>query len=312
MLTGWVGFTGADVAQDGKNYKYEEIGGENSKEQLSNYTDVYFCGDEDDGHAKKNKWYKTWRPEQYDAADEDNDQWWYWIDKNGKVYIPSTSDATKVATAYKYQLKDAALEIKNGGDTYKVTKKKVNSKDYFFNENGEMLSDFIHVKHPGSGLLADEVYYLGGSNDGSMKSGSQSVKDDNGDTYKFYFENKSGASKGTGVTGNKNGYLYNKGLLITADDYKYQLAEVLGAQFIVNANGTIQHGNVEYKEDGDVLIDTRKVVDKDDKTIVIYEGVTYNSATGALKNSITGGDLRTFRNDLDIDVNKVMDFSQEN
>ena len=98
----------------------------------------------------------------------------------------------------------------------------------------------------------------------------------------------------------------------TADDYKYQLAEVLGAQFIVNANGTIQHGNVEYKEDGDVLIDTRKVVDKDDKTIVIYEGVTYNSATGALKNSITGGDLRTFRNDLDIDVNKVMDFSQEN
>ncbi len=58
-----------------------------------------------------------------------------------------------------------------------------------------MLSDFIHVKHPGSGLLADEVYYLGGSNDGSMKSGSQSVKDDNGDTYKFYFENKSGASK---------------------------------------------------------------------------------------------------------------------
>ena len=312
MLTGWVGFTGADVAQDGKNYKYEEIGGENSKEQLSNYTDVYFCGDEDDGHAKKNKWYKTWRPEQYDAADEDNDQWWYWIDKNGKVYIPSTSDATKVATAYKYQLKDAALEIKNGGDTYKVTKKKVNSKDYFFNENGEMLSDFIHVKHPGSGLLADEVYYLGGSNDGSMKSGSQSVKDDNGDTYKFYFENKSGASKGTGVTGNKNGYLYNKGLLITADDYKYQLAEVLGAQFIVNANGTIQHGNVEYKEDGDVLIDTRKVVDKDDKTIVIYEGVTYNSATGALKNSITGGDLRTFRNDLDIDVNKGMDFSQEN
>ena len=103
------------------------------------FADVYFCGDEDDGHAKKNKWFKTWRPSEYDAEDDDNDQYWYSIDKNGKVYIPSTSDATKVATAYKYQLKDAALEIKNGGDTYKVTKKKVNSKDYFFNENGEML-----------------------------------------------------------------------------------------------------------------------------------------------------------------------------
>ena len=268
MLSGWVAYT--DSNEDGKK-GYIEIGDEDSEYKLSKFDgkDVYFCGDEDDGHAKKNKWIKTWRPSELDEADEDNDQYWYWIDKNGKVYIPSSSDATKVATAYKYKLKDAALEIQNSGDAINVIKKKVNSKDYFFNENGEMVSYFIHVTDAKSSGLVNGVYYFGGKNDGSMKTGSQSVKDDNGDTYKFYFENKTGTDKGVGITGNKNGYLYNNGLLITADDYKYQVAEILGKKFIVNSNGSIQHGNVEYKEDGDVLIDTRKVVDKDDKNIVL-------------------------------------------
>ncbi len=309
MLNGWVAYT--DSNDDGKP-GYIKIGDEDSEYKLKSFDDkdVYFCGDEDDGHAKKNKWIKAWRPSELDEADEDNDQYWYWIDKNGKVYIPSSSDATKVATAYKYKLKDAALEIQNSGNAINVIKKKVNSKDYFFNENGEMVSYFIHVTDAKSSGLVNGVYYFGGENDGSMKTGSQSVKDDNGDTYKFYFENKTGTNKGVGITGNKNGYLYNNGLLITADDYKYQVAEILGKKFIVNSNGSIQHGNVEYKEDGDVLIDTRKVVDKDNNNAVIYNAVTYNNATGATKNCITGGDLRN--NVEEIDVNKVMNFNAEN
>lgn len=67
------------------------------------FADVYFCGDEDDGHAKKNKWFKTWRPSEYDAEDDDNDQYWYSIDKNGKVYIPSQSNASKLAYGVKYK-----------------------------------------------------------------------------------------------------------------------------------------------------------------------------------------------------------------
>ena len=47
-----------------------------------------------------------------------------------------------------------------------------------------------------------------------------------------------------------------KGLLLTADDYKYQIATVDNVHFfIVNKNGSIQHSCVEYKEDSDVLID---------------------------------------------------------
>ena len=109
------------------------------------------------------------------------------------------------------------------------------------------------------------MYYFGGDDDGSMKTGSQSVKDDNGDSYKFFFENKTtGNTKGLGITGNKSGYLYFKGLLIKADDYKYQLATITDENgvehtFIVNKNGSIQKNRVDYKEDNEVLFTTKNL-----------------------------------------------------
>ena len=50
--------------------------------------DVYYCGDEDDGHAKKNKWLKTWLPQ--DTNEEEDDQKWFWFDKNGELFRTST------------------------------------------------------------------------------------------------------------------------------------------------------------------------------------------------------------------------------
>ena len=111
------------------------------------------------------------------------------------------------------------------------------------------------------------MYYFGGSDDGSMKTGSQTIKDDNGDSFKFYFGTKdngtTGEVKGKGVTGNKNNKLYYMGHLVAAQDYKYQpvFMDVAGngeeATFIVNQNGSIQHSALEYKEDGDILIDAK-------------------------------------------------------
>ncbi|MEI3180435.1 MAG: hypothetical protein V8S93_07715 [Lachnospiraceae bacterium] len=66
MLTGW-------VAKDTDSDAYLEIGDENSNYYLNELV-MYI---RDDGHAKKNKWFKTWRPSEYDAADEDNDEYWY-------------------------------------------------------------------------------------------------------------------------------------------------------------------------------------------------------------------------------------------
>ena len=257
MLTNWVGGT-----KDGDSYKYEEIGGEDSVAQLSDYASngvVYYCMyDEDkaDGHIQKNKWRKTWRPEDAYEEDEDEDKYWYWLEKDGKAYIPDSDDMK--ATGYAYDLGDGALEV--DGSQFSFAKKKINSKDYFFNADGEMLSDFVNVVHTEDANVIDlGMYYFGGSDDGSMKTGSQTIKDDNGDSFKFYFGTKDSTTekKGVGITGNKNNKLYYEGHLVAADDYKYQPVEVLGATFIVNQNGSIQHSNVEYKEDGDILINAK-------------------------------------------------------
>ena len=87
MLTGWVG--GEWDAAD-NSYDYKEIGGEDSDVKLSDYRGkdvVYYCMyDEDkaDGHIQKNKWRKTWAPEDAYEEDEDTDKYWYWIEKDGK------------------------------------------------------------------------------------------------------------------------------------------------------------------------------------------------------------------------------------
>ena len=75
------------------------------------------------------------------------------------------------------------------------------------------------------------------------------------------------------------------GHLVAADDYKYQPVKMTFAvkdeqgnvvdqdfTFIVNQNGSIQHSNVEYKEDGDVLINAK--------------AAKYNTTTGANKYSV--------------------------
>ena len=272
MLTGWVGGN-----ENGSKTLYEEIDGETDAKALSSVDVAYYClYDEEkaDGHVQKNKWVKTWKPEEAYDEDEDDDKYWYWIEKDGKVYVPGQDETGKdlVGWAYKYALGDGALEIKNSGNQFSFAKKKVNSKDYFFNKDGEMISKFIdvveaNVDEKGNAKIAEGMYYFGGSDDGSMKTGSQSVKDDNGDTFKFYFGTKDSATekKGVGITGNKNNKLYYEGHLVAAEDYKYQPVTMAidgkNYTFIVNQNGSIQHSNVEYKEDGDVLINAKNEKD---------------------------------------------------
>ena len=77
MLSGWVR---GKVGSDGKT-EYESIDGEDSSvvienDSSENYT-YYYCGGADDGHVKKDKWIKTWRPADTYEEDEDVDQYWY-------------------------------------------------------------------------------------------------------------------------------------------------------------------------------------------------------------------------------------------
>ena len=255
MQTGWVAYTESE---------YKSVDGEDSDFVIADGETVYWCpeGGDFDGHVKKNQWIKAWRPADTYEEDEDVDKYYYWLEKDGKVYIPSEADAT----GHKYDFKEGELVEKA---EVEITKKKIASKNYFFNQNGEMLSKFVCVE---AGELENGMYYFGGSDDGSMKTGSQSIKDDMGDVYKFYFGTKTTSgydAKGVGITGNKNGKLYELGQLVTAEDYKYEIVEVGGVEFIVNKTGTIQTSKVIYKEDGEELIDATKYTflkDTDDNT----------------------------------------------
>ena len=129
MLTGWVAEFDNQTADKDDDY-YIEIDGETESYAVNdaNIADVYYClYDEDkaDGHVQKNKWIKTCRPEDAYDEDEDDDKFWYWIEKDGKVYVPENSDAD----AYKYALGDGALEIKNIVYQFGLSKKKNNSKE---------------------------------------------------------------------------------------------------------------------------------------------------------------------------------------
>ena len=92
--------------------------------------DVYYCGDEDDGHAKKNKWVKTWLPD--DTNEEDDDKEWFWFDKEGKLFRASENKKNSVETAAdaeKYKLDEGTLTSDDGMVAKLIGKKKVNSKD---------------------------------------------------------------------------------------------------------------------------------------------------------------------------------------
>ena len=275
MQHGWV------AATDTNGAKFVQLDKEDDEKSMSaaGNAAVYYCGDEDDGHAKKNKWTKTWPPD--NTSEEDDDKEWFWFDKDGVLFRSGENKGSATASdAWKYKLDEGTLKKDTNESTGVISKKKVSSKDYWSTKDGVMLSKFY--------LINDAMYYFGGSDDGSMKTGSQSIKDNTGDTYKFYFytkdqaasyktpDGKHGLSKGAGVVGNQGNKLYWYGLPIQADDYKYQVATITingtDYSFIVNSNGTIQHSaNTEYKEDGEVLVKTGAYTqkDKDGKDVVI-------------------------------------------
>ena len=257
MLSGWVALVGDDyIALD---YAISTEGIET----------VYFCGSSDQGWAKKNTWIKTWDPENYEDEDADVDQYWYWIAKSGKVYVPSTTSAANAI-----DFVDGSKDVENAFavDTPSNAQfKEINDKTYAFNEDGEMISGLLEVA--GKGMM-----YFGGSNDGAMKTGSVMIEDEEGSEYKFFFGKKTDADdgyvEGVGVCGAVSGELYNKGLIQTADD-SYEVKEVNGKYYIVDEDGDIRTAKKDYEnEDDEVVVPAKK------------EGWEFETKSGATKGSI--------------------------
>lgn len=264
MLTGWVA---------GSDSNYKELWIEDGKgvalsTAVEEGNDVYFCGGEDDGHAKKNKWIKEYPSTNYGYDDSDNTKYWFYIQSNGKVFVPTEG----LEGVQEYDLMDVTASVSNrfeADDAWDAVEKKINGEYYLFNADGRMLTGFIEK--------AAGMFYYGGSNEGDRKEGSFTVEDDCGETAKCYFATEDKASEGyfdgVGVNGAKNGKLYADGVLVKANDNKYEMAEVAGMKFIVNKSGSIQSDSGVYKEDGEELFGGAKFEYSPNK------GVEYKSIT---------------------------------
>ena len=274
MLSGWVVVTSDSNCEE--IWVEDETTNVTLSQVISEGSDVYFCGDEEDGHAKKGRWFMTYANTDYGMDDTDNDEFWFYAESNGKVYVPTEGSAA--SAAQEYDLDDVTAQNAEDGkiendsrfsadDAHALAaEKKLNGEYYLFNQDGQMLYGFIEMD--------GEVYYYGGSNDGAKKDGSFTVTDDCGETVKCYFATETtstGYVDNAGVNGAKNGKLYAFGVLVKAEDAKYEMKTVSGNCFIVNKSGSIQSDTSVYKEDGEELFGSQTF------TYVKDKGVTYNS-----------------------------------
>ena len=196
-------------------------------------SDMIYANEVEDG-SRAAGWYEI------DGAEDlgnDNDTDWYFF-KKGEA---KKADATDVQ-------KDS------DGNTQYRKKIKVNGKYFCFDQDGKMQT--------GLQRIADHTYYF--DDNGYMKTGKVTADDDNDDTFTFYFSTKNNDT-GKGYDGIKDGYLYDDGQRLEADD-DYAVYDYKGTYYLVNKTGKIQKStSKKYELDGEegyVTVNKSGVVQK--------------------------------------------------
>ena len=215
MLTGWVGCDDSD--EDNIYYEVTE-------DALSedDYSAVYYCTEV--GYAKKSTWAKLEDP-------TEDDEFWFYFDKNGKVFAPEVASDAKVVTFV-----NGDYNKFTDSDAIEYTTKKIDGTTYLFDTDGKMLSGLLEID--------GNVYYYGTEDEGAMVIGKTVVADADDYTFEFAFGKKTenGYVKGAAVTGNFDGYCYKKGQLMTSGEAgAYKVIETANGDFVVNNAGKIQH-----------------------------------------------------------------------
>lgn len=119
----------------------------------------------------------------------------------------------------------------------------IDSRRYAFNTRGEMQTGLQSVTLE-DGSLAN--YYFG--DDGIMKTGRQTIYDENLDENQTWFFATDGGNKGQGVHGVRDNCVYRQGLRLDADrDMKVAPVELDGVSYLVNASGAIQKASSSSK-----------------------------------------------------------------
>lgn len=119
----------------------------------------------------------------------------------------------------------------------------INSKRFAFNTNGELQTD-LQVVTLEDGTTAN--YYFG--EDGIMRTGKQTIYNEDTDENQTWFFLTDGGNKGQGFHGVRDNSVYRQGLRLDADrDLRYAPVELDGVRYLVNASGTIQKASSSSK-----------------------------------------------------------------
>ena len=205
----------------------------NARKGTATASDMVYYNEVEDG-SRTNGWYEI------DGAgdlDNDNDTDWYYF-KKGEA---KKADPTNVHDVQK----------DSDNNTQYRKKIKINGKYFCFDEDGKMQTGLQRID--------GNTYYF--DDNGYMKTGKVTADDDNDDTFTFYFSSKNNDT-GKGYDGVKDGYLYQDGQRLQADDdyaiYRYVSRDANGVitgskLYVVNKSGKIQKSTTKaYELDGGV------------------------------------------------------------
>ena len=264
----------------------------------SKYTQAwkYFNSVEDGSRVSKG-WFKVVSAEYINEEKyNDDEDAWYYADGSGNLYAGEFKTIKGKKYAFRNDgrmLSGLKFILDNGNDNLTVYAD--DDSTYGFDNEDDFLDNAVDFYEPNG----YKCYYFGGDDDGAMRTNKTTVPFD-GDNYNFYFE-KSGGSKGAGVTGEKDNKLYQSGMLLKADsDDKYIVVEKVtttengkttttytkldDAKDFLNAAGVVSTDELTGKaSDASVAIgngNTKKAEDLSEAYSITYKEA---SATGNVK-----------------------------
>ena len=216
----------AEWSLDVEKASNDGVRGENSSSSTNSVAAKYakdwrYFSSVEDGARVSKGWFKVVAAEylNYNKYNDDEDAWYY-ADGSGNLY----AGEFKTIKGKKYAFQNdgrmvSGLKFIKGEGTGSLTVKSDDDDNYPFDDEDRFDESALWYEANGY-----DCYYFGDGNDGAMRTNKTSVTID-GDNYNFYFE-KSGGSKGAGVTGEKDDKYYQNGKLVKAgSDEKYQVVQ---------------------------------------------------------------------------------------
>ncbi len=223
---------------NGAKYSFDTYGRMNAEwvnvdstpSSASNATGWKYFKSPEEGARVTKGWFKSVPDEQIDSEDyDDGDESWFYADGKGALYANKIKEISGKRYAFDSlgRMKSGFRLIKLGTSSTDIdqirgldgkidndTNKTIvdNEDDFLANINEWLEADY-------------KLYNFGGSDDGAMKTGKQTLTLD-GDSFVFNF-GKSGASRGAGKNEIDSDKIYLGGMLLKADkDDKYVVVEI--------------------------------------------------------------------------------------